>query len=182
VDLEWTPPDNGGLPISKTEVHRDGGNMGVLSLLATVYPPNQNYSDTTVIGGRQYRYRLKVFNERAASEFSYLSTFTVAGLPSKMAVPQIVNQSKTAITINWTTPSGNGADVYQFIVRRDDGLGSSLTQVYRGAGLQFTSTGLATNRWYTFTVAARNGAGEGEVSERLRVISASMPSRVGVPI
>jgi hypothetical protein len=182
VDLEWTPPDNGGLPISRTEISRDDGNMGMLLLLSTVYPPYQNFSDKTVIGGRTYRYRLKVYNERAASQYSFLSTITAAGLPSQVAIPEVVNQTKTAITVSWTVPGNNGADVYQFIVRRDDGLGSSLTQVYRGAGLQFTSTGLATNRWYSFTVAARNAAGEGIQSEPLRVISASMPSRVGVPI
>ncbi|CAE6952852.1 Ttn [Symbiodinium sp. KB8] len=160
---------------------RSSEQDGVFSLLAEVDAPDLTYSDTSVTAGLTYRYRIRMHHEQSASDFSNLATFVAAGLPDQPAAVTLVSQSKSEITVSWTTPAANGADVYQFILRRDDGLGSTLTPIYRGAATIFTSADLATGRYYSFSIAARNAAGEGPASQVQRFLSASMPSPVGQP-
>eukprot|EP00435_Cladocopium_sp_Y103_P073709 s6_g44.t1 len=161
---------------------------GLFSVLATVDSPDFTYSDTTVVAGMTYRYRIQIQHEQSSSDFSNLATFVAAGLPSQPNAVTLVSQSKTNISVSWTVPDNNGADIYQFILRRDDGLGGSMTQIYRGAATSFQSNDLATGRYYTFSVAARNAAGacrsmrEGPESVGQRILSASMPSPVGQPV
>ncbi|CAJ1335093.1 unnamed protein product [Effrenium voratum] len=182
INFTWSPPDNGGMPILKTEIQRDDGQEGLFSVLAEVSAPDFTYSDSTVVAGYTYRYRIRIHHEQSASDFSNLATFVAAGLPSQPTAVTLVSQSQSSITVSWTTPTANGADIYQFILRRDDGLGSTLTQIYRGAATTFQSNDLATGRYYSFTVAARNAAGEGPESVVQRFLSASMPSPVGQPV
>ncbi|CAL1153338.1 unnamed protein product [Cladocopium goreaui] len=182
INLTWTPPDNGGMPILRTELQRDDGQEGLFSVLATVDAPDFTFSDTTVVAGMTYRYRIQIQHEQSSSDFSNLATFVAAGLPSQPNAVTLVSQSKTNISVSWTVPDNNGADIYQFILRRDDGLGGGMTQIYRGAATSFQSSDLATGRYYTFSVAARNAAGEGPESVGQRILSASMPSPVGQPV
>ncbi|CAE8682347.1 unnamed protein product [Polarella glacialis] len=182
IYLSWTPPDNGGLPLTSTEIERDDGQEGLFEQTALVIAPNITFADISVVAGRTYRYRIRARNSQSASDYSRVMGFTAAGVPGKPVQVQLVSQSRTNLTVMWTAPVDNGADIYQFVLRRDDGLGSAPTQIYRGASVTFQSTGLAMGRYYSFTMAARNAAGEGPASDAARFLSVSMPSPVGQPI
>ncbi|CAK0843461.1 unnamed protein product, partial [Prorocentrum cordatum] len=174
-------PANGGLPVTETEIERDTGT-GHFTALASMPTPNTTYEDTDVVSGGTYQYRIRVLNEQAASEYSYVSTFVAAGVPAQPDAVTLVDRTRSNITVSWTAPDDNGADIYQFVLRMDDGLGSPLSEVYRGASLDFSAAGLVQYRYYSFTVAAINAAGEGPESERVFFVTASLPSTVGQPI
>ncbi|CAK9003288.1 Titin (Connectin), partial [Durusdinium trenchii] len=182
INFTWTPPENGGMPILKTVIERDDGQDDLFTVLAEVDAPDFTYSDAWSTGAEDAPHVIQIQHEQSSSEFSNLATFVAAGLPSQPDAVTLVSQSTTNISVSWTTPASNGADIFQFILRRDDGLGSTLTQIYRGAATSFESSDLATGRYYSFTVAARSAAGEGPESTVQRFLSASMPAPVRQPV
>gem|GEM_PF-1921613 len=74
VQLDWTLPPDGGSPITKYVVLRDG--VRLVSLTATATGP-LTYTDTTVVSGTTYSYQVRAVNVIGGGQLSNKAVVTI---------------------------------------------------------------------------------------------------------
>ena len=160
VDLAWTNNATTTIPAGGFYVER-AINGGAFTRIATVAAPTTTYTDTTVVAGDLYRYRVQAFNLVGVSAFSNTAQIllappaptslvaTLRGFP-ELAAPQI--------DLAWSETSAN---LTGFVVQRSQDAG-----VTWGAPISlgplvtaYTDTTVLPGFAYTYRVAAVNGPG-----------------------
>jgi len=150
--LNWTDnaTDETGFIIERSD------NGGAFTQIATPAANATTYTDTTVVLGNTYTYRVAASNVLGASAFS--NTADVATLlpaaPSNLTgVAQFGPQARLTWTDNATNESG-------FIIERSDN-GGTFTQIATPAAnaTTYTDTTVVLGNTYTYRVAAANVLG-----------------------
>jgi hypothetical protein len=72
VNLSWTEPPDGGRPILKYVLTRDGIKLG-----SPVKPPQTWYTDAAVVSGQTYVYQVKAVNAQGGGQQSNRYTVTI---------------------------------------------------------------------------------------------------------
>ena len=130
-----------------------GGNWAVLANL----PRNvTTLSDTGVVPGTTYDYRLYATNSLGASDYSAIrSVSTPAPAPAPPAIPFVISSpnSSTSVALFWI-----GVDrATQYVIERRQGLQPWSVVATVPVGITyFTDTGLVSDTAYTYRVKALN--------------------------
>jgi hypothetical protein len=154
VDLTWAPPANqGGAPVSKYRVYRDGAFLVEPGLVTA-------YSDTGLTNGQAYSYEVSASNsigEGARSAAASATPATLPGAPQSLsAVPSNHN-----VSLSWQAPaSDGGAPVLGYVIFRN---GASLAST--GVVPSYRDGTVTNGQAYTYKVAAHNRLGQGPFSE-----------------
>ena len=133
-----------------------------------------SFTDTNLTGTNNYWYEVAAVNGAGTSADSnvvevYSQTGTPPAAPTGLAAAW-VSGSTTSIAVSWS--SSSGATSYT-LSRSLTGASGSWTNIYTGASLGFTDTGLTGTNNYWYEVAAMNGAGTGAYSTAVEVYGSS---------
>jgi transcriptional regulator CtsR len=156
VNLSWR--DN-STNESGFYVERKTGVYGAWAPIATVSANVINYSNTGLLAGVTYFYRVLAYNTSGRSAPSNEAYATTAGLvpiaPSSLAATAA---SSTQINLMWRDNSTNEAGFY---IERKTGIsGAWATIVSLGANVTtYSNTGLMAGAGYFYRVRAYNGSG-----------------------
>lgn len=97
------------MPLLGYEIYWNGLNTSGVNytLLASVNPTIASYNISTVVPGYTYRFKLIAMNQVGKSPLSEFVIIKAAQVPDAPAIPTLVNQGPTAITISWLPPNNN---------------------------------------------------------------------------
>lgn len=141
------------------------------------------FTDTSVVVGRTYRYKVVAVNAVGESIPSVVVSFLVAGLPSQPSPPSLLSQSRSSISVQWMAPTDNGgSDITSFTLYRNDGLGGPVVPVFKGAALSYVSANLLTFKNYRFQISATNQVGESVPSDAADFLTIQQPGQIGTPV
>lgn len=168
ITLTWTASDSEG--VTGYEIWRNGSKIGTTT--------TTSYTDTGLTAGTTYVYAIKAFNAagNVSAASSSLSVKTEDGGDTQppTAPTALAESAKTAnsVTLSWTASTDNvgvtGYDIYN---------GSNLAGSVAGTVTSFTVNGLTPSTTYSFTVKAKDAAGnESNPSQALSVTTQSAPA------
>jgi CSLREA domain-containing protein len=173
--VSWTPPaSNGGSPITSYTVT---SNVGGFSKL--VDGSETNTVMTGLTNGTSYRFRVFATSAVGDGPVSALSNaVTPRDLPGA-PMNVVATPGPARATLTWTAPSSNGGSaISAYVITASPG---GLTKTV-GNVLTTTFTGLTNGQPYTFTVRARNAAGDGPPSAPSNeVIPSAVPGAPAAP-
>lgn len=184
VTVNWSPPfDRGGtLPLTYTATASPGGQT------CTVV----NATSCTVTGltnGTAYTFGVTASNIAGTSSPSLRSSFVTPVGPPQAPLSVSARASNSSALVSWQAPANNGGSpVTQYTVTASPGGATCVTAVTNCAVL-----GLTNGTAYTFSVVARNAAGDsapsassspitpfGVPSEPLDVSASTLPGQVTI--
>ena len=153
VDLSWSAPANeGGAPVSKYTVYRNGTllvELGVVTL----------HTDAGLDNGGTYSYEVSASNSLGEGPRSLAAAATPAALPGAPTALSAV-PSNHNVSLSWQAPaSDGGAPVTGYAVFRD---GAPL--VSSGTETTYRDGTVTNGQTYTYKVAAQNRVGQGPFS------------------
>jgi hypothetical protein len=178
LNVAWTTPTTPGSPVEH------------FTLEISPAPPSGITQKSNVTGnsavweglenGTAYQVRVRAHNRapEPSTWSGYSATEIPAGAPAAPAAPTtqrldpVGNQAQ--IQVNWTAPSPNGDAIAEYRLNVQGGAEQRTISVPAGQTSQAVTLPTSTTN-YTFTVAARNKAGWGQVSP------ASAPRRAFTP-
>jgi titin len=137
----------------------DGGGPGAWTQIATVSTNVTVYSDTGLVDGTKYWYRVRVFNALGDSDYSDLINVTIPLSPFAPSALTAAPLSGSQINLAWADNSSNETG---FAVERapdSAGVPGTWAQIAtRNANVSaYTNTGLTANTIYWYRVRAYNG-------------------------
>ncbi|EMY33221.1 fibronectin type III domain-containing protein [Arthrobacter crystallopoietes BAB-32] len=179
LDVTWAPPVNNGSAIESYTLEISpappSGQLQKTGLTGT------SYTWEGLENGQAYEVRVQAHNKAPEpSEFSPYSAAEVpagppaaAGAPTTERVQSVGDESQ--LRVSWAAPANNGGEILDYTVREYQG-GSLNRTLPPVTGTSQTITAPNSEADYTYTVTARNKAGDGEASPQ------SNPRRaVGAP-
>ena len=167
ANLVWT-----STATSKTvgfRIERATGSAGAFAALGTVSAYTSTFSDTTVVAGATYRYRVFAFNAGGDSPPSKIATITMPVVPTLPAAPTnllfVSPAARRSITISWIDHAANETGFY--VYRSTVGASGPWTLVQTvpaqtataPSTVTFTNTLLNPNTPYWYKVSAFNATG-----------------------
>jgi hypothetical protein len=155
VNLSWT--DN-ATNESGFRIHRSVDQV-VWAEIATVPSNSTAYTDTSVIAGTTYYFKVVAYNSAGTSGDSNLGVVTTPAMPIPAAPAALVasTASSSQINLTWTDPSTNEAGFR--IERSLDGVNfATLTNLGVNA-VSFADTGLTASKPYWYRIYAYNSGG-----------------------
>ncbi|MGF9662161.1 Ig-like domain-containing protein [Arthrobacter crystallopoietes] len=167
LDVSWEPPVNNGSAIESYTLEISpappSGQLQKTGLTGT------SYKWEGLENGQAYTVRVQAHNKAPEpSEFSAYSAAEVpagppaaAGAPTTERVESVGNQSQ--LKVSWAAPDNNGGEINDYTVREYQG-GSLKRTLPPVTGTSQTITAPNSETDYTYTVTARNKAGDGEAS------------------
>ncbi|WP_281423175.1 carbohydrate binding domain-containing protein [Paenibacillus oenotherae] len=166
VTLGWTASTG---TVTGYEIWRGATKVGTSA--------TTSYTDTGLTAGTAYSYTIKAYNANQVSEASIsvsVTTDTGTDTQPPTAPTNLVESAKTAnsATLGWTASTDNigvtGYNIYN---------GSTLAGSVAGTVTSYTVTGLTPNTAYSFTVKAKDAAGnESNASQALSVTTSNVGS------
>ncbi|MEI8081561.1 MAG: fibronectin type III domain-containing protein, partial [Actinomycetes bacterium] len=113
--------------------------------------------------GHEYVFTVKASNAAGESDASAASdSLTLGGVPDQMAPPTAAAGDGSA-SVSFAAPDSNGAAITKYTVTASDTQGPDIT--VDGNSSPVAVSGLTNGHRYTFTVAATNSYGAGDVSQ-----------------
>ena len=122
-----------------------------------------SYTDTTVVAGLTYTYRVAAFNAAGLSAYSNTATVSVPATPappSNVLAVSSLRSNKVRVTITWTD---NATNETGYVIQRSTNATFTANVVTGTVGANittFTTGNLARSTPYYFRVQAVNGAGQ----------------------
>lgn len=157
--LTWAAPDSGGSPITGYQVYR-GTAAGTTTLLTTAAATATSFTDTDVVVGTRYYYRVSAVNAlgeggRSVEEWGVPTN----GVPSAPVLSGTAAPGRT--TLSWTPPARDGGSpVTQYVVLRD----SIRVAVLPATTLTWVDTATVPGTSYAYRVKAQNANGSSPLS------------------
>jgi hypothetical protein len=190
VEIRWSVPlSNGGANITDYRIYWDAGRgdnifdylgntVGYLNFIAT----QEKSSD--FMAGLWYTFKVTAINSIGEGPATESIAILAAQPPSAPALPTLLLQTPTQITIRWVAPDNRGSPIRDFHVYMDSGHVGELVLLTPSAGgpnvIDYTITdvghGILTGAIYDFVVSATNDKGESDVSPILENIMAAQLS------
>jgi hypothetical protein len=193
VTINWVAPANNGSLITDYAVQRRlNGQIAYTSLVDGVSAAT-TFTNTGLVNGAGYVYRIAAINARGASVWSADSAVVIPSAapsaPVNLAVSAPYNPATNAggmVSLSWIAPANNGSLIQDYIIeRRLDGQpDSSFAQVADAISPAVTASIASINGTsYVFRVAAKNAKGVGAYSANSAVVTPSIrPSVCPTPI
>jgi len=172
INLSWTAPSNtGGTLLTGYKIERRDACAGSFStLVANTSNTSTTYSNTGLVNGTCYEYRVYAHNVVGTSLASNNATATTlqnpapstTSPPSAPAGLSVTALSKTALKLSWSTPSNTGgALILGYQIQRN---GTTIVNNTGSTQTNYTNFGLLPAHQQTYRVAAWNSAGLGPYS------------------
>ena len=125
--VSWDPPwSDNGWSVSDYDVRYRAGSSGAW----TTWPHNGTTRSTTITGltnNVEYEIQVRATNDRGSGFWSDSVTGTPAPqMPDAPAAPTLTS-SGTTMTVNWTAPSANGADITDYDIEYSSDSGTTWT-------------------------------------------------------
>src|SRR5437899_3073462 len=157
IALSWSAPStNGGSVITNYKVYR-GTSSNTETFLAQI-GNSTSYTDTAVINGQTYYYKVSAVNSIRESPQSNEASAILSTIPS---APQ--NLQATAgvgsVTLSWQAPSNGGSPITGYKIYRSSSSGTEGLLTTVGNVTSYTDTGLASDHIYFYKVTAVNRIG-----------------------
>jgi RHS repeat-associated protein len=156
VNLSWTDTSDNE---TQFQIQRKIGEEGTFANLDTVGANVTAYSDTGLVNGTTYIYRVRAQNSVGNSGFSNQSSATTLSPPAAPTGLTASAVSNTEITLNWTDASTNETG---FRIERKTGAGGTYGEIALvGANAtSYNNTGLASGVEYYYRIRATNNVGD----------------------
>ncbi len=163
VDLRWTASTEGDL--AAYQVVRDG------SVVTTVNAPATSYADTGLTNDSEYRYSLTAVDTHGNA--SAASSPAVSATPTDLTAPAVPTglaavRGDSQVSLTWTANTEGdlaGYDLFRRPASSPAGTAARVSGAVLGAGAtSFTDTGLTNDVEYTYTLRARDRAGNSSAS------------------
>jgi hypothetical protein len=169
ITLNWQEPiDNGGSPITNYKIYQ--GTSDTYQTFLTKVGNVLTYTDTNLINGIRYYYRVSAVNAIGEGPKSNIANAKPTGPPT---APRNLNARgyNGKATLNWQPPeSDGGAAINHYIIYRGTNPGGESYLDQTGNVLTYTDTGLSTTTTYYYQVSAVNNFGEGTKSNEASTI------------
>jgi len=170
IDLVWTDNSNNEIGF-KIERSLEGT---LFSQIATVGGNVTTYSDSNLLPGITYYYRVRAYNGTGDSAYSNTANATTFLLPPPLAPPSnltATSVSSSQINLSWTDNSSNETGFQ--IARSTDGLvwlpiGTTAANV-----VSYNDTGLSSSTLYYYRVRAKSATGDSADSNTASAITQS---------
>jgi chitodextrinase len=149
IDLNWSAATD-NVAVTAYVVRRDGATAAQVS--------QTSYSDTGLSSNTSYVYTVSA-RDAAGNESAESGGISVATLPSLDIDPPSVPSGLGTSTVTASTiglvwnPATDNVGIEAYIIRRNN------VQIAESATTRFTDTGLAANTSYSYTISARDFAG-----------------------
>ena len=170
VVLNWTAPaNNGGASVTGYKVYRSmtANAETLLTSLGNVL----TYTDTGLINGVTYYYRVSAVNSVGESVGSAEASTNPAGVPT---APQDLQATpgNAYINLTWQPPANNGGSaITNYEVWRGAASGTETFLADAGTKLWYNNTGLTNGQGYYYFIKAENVRGLGSNSSEASVTS-----------
>ncbi|MEX0640248.1 MAG: fibronectin type III domain-containing protein [Nitrosopumilaceae archaeon] len=171
INLSWIAPTNtGGTPITGYMIQkRDSCTGNFSTLVANTSNSSTTYSNTGLVNGTCYQYRVFAHNAVGTSIASNNATGTTLQNPTPSISPPsapiglgVVAKSNTALKLTWSAPSNTGGtSITGYQIQRN---GTTIVNNIGNTQTSFTNYGLLPAHQQTYRVAAWNSAGLGPYS------------------
>ena len=164
VDLAWTDTASNE---SGFRVERIGNGISTFTTVANIGPNVTSYSDTNLVAGKSYSYRVQAWNAAGNSEYSNIaSANTLTPPPATLPGAPTALMAATGISsasLKWTD---NATNEVGFKLERKVGLNGTWTEIATiGPNITtYNNTGLTTGTTYSYRVRAYNSAGNSAYS------------------
>jgi predicted phage tail protein len=180
VRLTWTDNANNetGFVVERCT---GSGCTSFVALPATLGANTVSYTDTTVIGGNTYVYRVKATNSGGSSAYSNTASITIVAAPTApTSLTATLLANPIRVRLGWTD---NATTETGFVVERCTGVGCTtfalLTTLpaHTGTGLvNYTDTTVVTGNTYSYRVMAINAGGSSAYSNVVSLAVGSLPA------
>jgi len=193
VIINWVAPANNGSAITDYAIQRklngqaDSAYQNVTDGVSTA----TTYTNTGLVNGAGYIFRVAAINARGASAWSAGSAFVVPSTspdaPTSLVAATPYNAATNVgglVSLSWTAPANNGALISDYIIERklDGQPNSSFVQVLDAVSPAVTASIASINGTsYVFRVAAKNIKGQGSYSANSNVATPSIKPSVCPP-
>jgi autotransporter-associated beta strand protein len=139
----------------------NGGNYSSLALLAA---GTTNYSDTNLVAGTTYFYRVQAFRSCWGNSAYSTPASAATLLPPAPVTPVglVAIPGNGKINLSWLTASGAGS----YNLKRSTSSGSE-TNLLNTTGTSYTDTSVANGTTYYYAVSSLNAGGEGNNSREV---------------
>ena len=180
VSLSWSPPDNGGSPITGYNIVVQKDNQIVKNINSSL---NQKTIDG-LLNGTYYTFSVSAINIVGESSLSSISVTTNVVSPSQPTITS-VTPGNGLVSLSWSSPSDNGGSPitgYNILVKKDNQIINTLN--IESSVTQKTIDGLSNGSQYTFYILAFNNVGEGSsssISVTTNIVSPSQPNTSATP-
>jgi YVTN family beta-propeller protein len=140
-----------------------------------------SYTDTAVVEGATYYYRVQAENDGTTSAWSdpvSITFTTVPAAPASLAVTGPVSGALGGVTLNWTDTPG-GALVTHMVVQRatNPGFTTGLADFPLGtAATSYTDSNVVQGTTYYYRVRAENEASNSDWSNTVSVLYTTVPA------
>ena len=172
INMSWTVPSNtGGTPLVGYKIERRDSCAGSFStLVANTGNTSTTYSNTGLLNGTCYQYRVFAHNAVGTSLASNNATATTlqnpapstTSLPSAPTGLSVTALSNTALKLTWGASSNTvGAPILGYQIQRN---GTTIVNNTGNTKTSFTNSGLLPAHQQTYRVAAWNSTGLGPYS------------------
>jgi len=193
INLSWSAPSsNGGSAITGYKIDRstDGGSTWA-SIVSSTGSTSTTYSNTGLVSGTTYTYRVSAINSVGTSSSSNTVSATTSSSIGSTAPQPPTSLTTTAVSssqinLSWSTPSNNGGSAitgYK-IDRSTDGGVTWSTLVANSGSTSTTSsdTGLSSSMIYTYHVSAINPIGTSAPSNIVSATTSIVATTVSITV
>lgn len=176
ITLAWSPPDDGGKPITEYRVFGSSAFAGPFTLLGTT--PTPGFVETGLAGSEERYYEVSAVNAVGEGARSIVANASAPppvppGAPTAFTAGQ--GGAPGEIALAWSPPANDGtAPVLAYRVYHASP-GGTLALLAETSATTLTSTGLGEGETREFAVSARNVAGEGAATARASATTAARP-------
>jgi hypothetical protein len=177
INLSWNAPTNtGGTLVTGYMIQkRDSCTGTFITLVANTSKTSTSYSNTDLVNGTCYQYRVFAHNAVGISMASNNATATTLQNPTQTVSPpsapiglKVVSKSNTALKLSWASPSNTGgAAIIGYQIQRN---GTTIVNNTGNTYTSFTNNGLLPAHQQAYRVAAWNSAGLGPYSGNVTAI------------
>ena len=181
------PLSDGHSPIVDYQVAEDkGAEDGKFTIVGPSTGNSLTFTtNTPLIAGNSYTLLIRAVNLVGVSEYSDPVTIIAGTIPNKTPTPVKFKANTLSIEIRWAEASNGGSAITNYKVFWDSGQGNGefVLKGSTGGYLTFSvpvfgdGVTLIPGRSYSFKVSAVNDVGEGEQSDALPVIAATVPDK-----
>ena len=130
---------------------------------------------TGLTNARAYTFAVAAINARGTGPDSRPSAAVTVGAPAAPSL-RIANPGSTTANVRWVAPANNGSAIISYSITTYTGGYVEGTTTAPASAISATVPGLAVGGHYTFTVTAKNGAGEGPASSMTGSVVVGTPT------
>ena len=189
IEVQWAQvTDDGGTPVTGYKVYgNSGGSDTNFSEIAEVDAQTFSYERTGLTPeGETFKFKVAAFNAIETGTLTDELAIIAAGVPAQPNAPTKTSTSLSSISIEWVAPDDGGSDLTHYVLKMNEGTGSSTFDVIDDdiapGDTTYTKSGLTEGQDYRFILIAVNAVGDSlDSPESADITVAVKPDAPGDP-